>query len=721
MPKKLESCVSQVLKDNPDLEESNAYAICTAALDRFDEIEKPAAEKYLGRAVGAALANKPFILRQGQRGVIYAPFTRLDEDQHEAWGAMLQEDVDTYDTVFEYEGARAAVAEWTGAFQRSTGGLSFGNVREMHQKWAIGKVIAWDANDKARRIDIGTKIVDEDAWPKFKERVYTGWSIGFDDAVVERRKFKGKTRDVIVSFRVVEVSAVDIPSVPGTNFTLVRRAKDGSTTWREVAGARAADPPAPLDPMQAAIAAIRKDHEGAEGPKALNPQEVIDAVSAEAVARAKAGAGAVAPPARVSAGGDGAARAQGTEGVTERVFALMFGPSFTAASAAEWCRTHGFRDKVRKVQGVVGSPDNTVPSLLATQRAESLFAGKDGRCLRVAEGVQAIVRPLAESPVRTRVLDTLQTAKPGLRRYLDEGSSILPALAALMDICQAISSECFEILQGEDEAEERKDIATLVAAADGILEYVQGEFQEILANETNTPGGVIYRAARTEAQRIADLGRVLTIAQKVRMSDDDLRANMSAMHEIGHDLSDGTLAMGADCTRGCRDAGDDDGDGKDDNDEGDDGHDDGDHGSEDHQDDGQDHGDDGNDQPPPKKGKGKGKGRAVAPAAPDAEDKVLKAVLELTGKVASLEATTGEVRGALDRVRRTPAPLGRPPAAAPVDKTVGGPQDPSGETDQERASKYARLAEGERDPKVREQLIMRAASLSIQSIQSGRP
>jgi hypothetical protein len=43
---------------------------------------------------------------------------------------------------------------------------------------AAGKVIAYQPDDAAKAIDIGTKIVDDAEWEKVEEGVYTGFSIG---------------------------------------------------------------------------------------------------------------------------------------------------------------------------------------------------------------------------------------------------------------------------------------------------------------------------------------------------------------------------------------------------------------------------------------------------------------------------------------------------------------------------------------------------------------
>lgn len=87
-----------------------------------------------------------------------------------------------------------------------------GNLREMHTSSAVGKVkeIKWHGN----KAYLKAKIVDDQAWEKIKEGVYTGFSVG-----IKRTKAIGS---VVLGCRMVEISVVDIPADNDANIEVFR-------------------------------------------------------------------------------------------------------------------------------------------------------------------------------------------------------------------------------------------------------------------------------------------------------------------------------------------------------------------------------------------------------------------------------------------------------------------------------------------------------------------
>lgn len=63
-------------------------------------------------------------------------------------------------------------------FSKATEGKSIAPLREMHQLSAVGVGKAIDFDDSAKTIHMAFKVVDDDAWKKVVERVYTGFSQG---------------------------------------------------------------------------------------------------------------------------------------------------------------------------------------------------------------------------------------------------------------------------------------------------------------------------------------------------------------------------------------------------------------------------------------------------------------------------------------------------------------------------------------------------------------
>ena len=63
-------------------------------------------------------------------------------------------------------------------FSKATEGKSIAPLREMHQLSAVGVGKAIDFDDTKKTIHMAFKVVDDDAWKKVVERVYTGFSQG---------------------------------------------------------------------------------------------------------------------------------------------------------------------------------------------------------------------------------------------------------------------------------------------------------------------------------------------------------------------------------------------------------------------------------------------------------------------------------------------------------------------------------------------------------------
>lgn len=91
---------------------------------------------------------------------------------------------------------------------------SYGNMREMHQPSAVGtaKKLTWGPDDKP---EIVAKIVDPLAAKKVREGVYKAFSVGVKKPELRRDPKARNGR--IVGGKIVEVSTVDRPSIPGSD------------------------------------------------------------------------------------------------------------------------------------------------------------------------------------------------------------------------------------------------------------------------------------------------------------------------------------------------------------------------------------------------------------------------------------------------------------------------------------------------------------------------
>ncbi len=159
---------------------------------------------------------------------LFARLAKVDEARREVWGVATAEMVDKEGEILDYESSKPYFKAWSDEISKATDGRSLGNVREMHEPSAVGKLIAIDFVDQEKEVRVGAKIIDDTAWQKCREGVYTGFSIG--GAYVKAWKDGQYMR---FTANPAEISVVDNPSVPGAHFTAVKA--DGQVEVRKFA------------------------------------------------------------------------------------------------------------------------------------------------------------------------------------------------------------------------------------------------------------------------------------------------------------------------------------------------------------------------------------------------------------------------------------------------------------------------------------------------------
>ena len=137
---------------------------------------------------------------------IYLPIAKVDAAQRMVYGYASTEARDDQGEIIKRDAMAAALADY----------MKFGNIREMHQLSAVGK--AKDAAVDDKGLYVGAKVVDEDAWQKVLEGVYSGYSIG--GKVTARDPVDYKT---ITGLRLDEISLVDRPANPEAVFDCYKR------------------------------------------------------------------------------------------------------------------------------------------------------------------------------------------------------------------------------------------------------------------------------------------------------------------------------------------------------------------------------------------------------------------------------------------------------------------------------------------------------------------
>ncbi len=217
------------------------------------------------RASVALAQAAPTVARVG-----YAPITRVDAERREIELCATSEALDAHGTIFDYAASKAAFTRW------------LGNVREMHERRAVGRRVAVRCDDESRRVFVRLRISRgaQDTWEKVLDGTLRGASIGASEIVWrrERRTLAGRSRWVNVATRydLAELSLVDNPSNPDAlGVTFVRDATPDLTLLdplepAEVSEAESAEeteePVATPDVEEAESAAVREEG-GMEAPE----------------------------------------------------------------------------------------------------------------------------------------------------------------------------------------------------------------------------------------------------------------------------------------------------------------------------------------------------------------------------------------------------------------------------------------------------------------------
>ena len=173
--------------------------------------------------------NKAHWSTDGDNVRLSMPLTKVDEGRRIVSGFASLDNLDKQDDIVTTEASMEAFAKFRG------------NIREMHQPSAIGKMISFkeekyfDPETKKfyKGVFVSAYISKgaQDAWEKVLDGTYTGFSIGgrmnkWDDAYDEK---SDKTIRVIKEYDLIELSLVDSPANQFANIMSVEKV-DGVNT-----------------------------------------------------------------------------------------------------------------------------------------------------------------------------------------------------------------------------------------------------------------------------------------------------------------------------------------------------------------------------------------------------------------------------------------------------------------------------------------------------------
>jgi hypothetical protein len=157
----------------------------------------------------------------------FVPIMKVDVARREVYGVVTSETPDKDGEICDYASTVPHYQAWSAEFEKATEGKSKGNVREMHTHSAVGKVAELVCDDAAKTIAVRARIVDDEAWRKCQEGVYTGFSHGGE--YIGELKPEGAFKRYTA--RPTEISLVDNPCNPDAHFEYVKA--DGSIEMRK--------------------------------------------------------------------------------------------------------------------------------------------------------------------------------------------------------------------------------------------------------------------------------------------------------------------------------------------------------------------------------------------------------------------------------------------------------------------------------------------------------
>ena len=164
------------------------------------------------------LVAKTVRVSQGNFNIFF-PITKVDAEKREVWGYAILEQPDHTNEIMDYTTSKPFFERWSAGVAKDSGGKSLGNVREMHEAWAAGKLVSFSPDDQAKGFFVGAKVVDDAAWTKVEEGVYTGFSVG---GQYVRRWPDQDRRLTRYTANPGEISLVDRPCVPGATYQMVK-------------------------------------------------------------------------------------------------------------------------------------------------------------------------------------------------------------------------------------------------------------------------------------------------------------------------------------------------------------------------------------------------------------------------------------------------------------------------------------------------------------------
>jgi hypothetical protein len=169
---------------------------------------------------------------------IFCQISKVNEETRTVTGVGASEAIDGDGEIFDYQSSKPYIEAWSAAAVARSQGKSFGNIREMHQLSAVGKLSEPIVFDDTQKLVILTSYISDDAaWEKCLNGTYTGFSIS-GPVVGDKWSDAGSPGIKRYTCSPVEFSVCDIPCNPEAVFTAVKAG--GITEERKFKGKESA-------------------------------------------------------------------------------------------------------------------------------------------------------------------------------------------------------------------------------------------------------------------------------------------------------------------------------------------------------------------------------------------------------------------------------------------------------------------------------------------------
>jgi hypothetical protein len=154
------------------------------------------------------------------RPALFIPITKIDEEKQEVYGVATQEIRDRDNEIFDYDGSKPYIEQWSKNAEDGTAGKSKGNLRAMHRNISAGILRDLSFDDTAKKIDVCAYVNDPVEWQKVMDGNYTGFS--FSGKVMKRWKDPVDRTMMRYIANPTELSLADLPCVPTATFTMIK-------------------------------------------------------------------------------------------------------------------------------------------------------------------------------------------------------------------------------------------------------------------------------------------------------------------------------------------------------------------------------------------------------------------------------------------------------------------------------------------------------------------